>query len=77
VFSWLGNSYPYRHTVLVTLKTGTTFRGILWNRCSGWLILRHAELLKDKATAMVLPGEVLVDRRDIEFVQVPPGVPEP
>lgn len=75
--SWLGVSYPYRYKVLVNLKSQTTFRGILWEQRGVWLVLKHAELLKDRQAPIPVDGDVLIDRRDVEFIQVPPGVPEP
>lgn len=76
--SWLGVSYPYRYKVIVNLKgQGGTFRGILWSQQNGWLILKHVELLKDRQVPIPVDGDVLIDRREVEFIQVPPGVQEP
>lgn len=75
--NWLGVSYPYRYKVIVNLKNQRSFRGILWAQQGGWLILKHAELLEERQAPKPVDGDVLIDRRDIEFIQVPPGVQEP
>lgn len=75
--SWFGNSYPYRYKVIVNLKNQRSFRGILWAQQGGWLVLKHAELLEERGAPKPVDGDVLIDRRDVEFIQVPPGVPEP
>lgn len=68
--SWLGNSYPYRETVIVNLKSGKTFRGVLWQRTGGFLVLKRAELLKAREAAVPIDGDTLVPFSDVEFLQV-------
>ena len=62
--------YPELRTVIVNLKSGTAFRGVVWRRRGPFIILKNAELLKDQAGGNRLDGEVLVERDDIEFIQV-------
>lgn len=63
----------YRHlvtqTVIVNLKTDKAFRGILWQERRDLLVLRDAELAEHGDTTSV-DGEVLIDRDNIDFVQV-------
>lgn len=70
MWDWLGNSYPYRETVIVNLKSGRAFRGVLWVRTGGFLVLKSAELLKERQAPTPVDGEVLVPFVDVEFMQV-------
>jgi small nuclear ribonucleoprotein (snRNP)-like protein len=63
--------YPELRTVIVNLKSGTAFRGVVWRKRGSFVILRNAEILKDKAGGSRIDGEVLVERSDIDFIQVP------
>jgi hypothetical protein len=76
--SWLGNSWPFRCKVIVNLKAQPdAYRGILWEQRGGWLVLKNAEVLRDRQAPVPVDGDLLIDRRDVLFVQVPPGVQEP
>jgi len=60
---------------IVNLKSGTVFRAVVYQQTGPWLILRQAEILEDRGTAVkgsppAMDGEVLVMRTDIDFVQV-------
>jgi hypothetical protein len=46
--------------------------GILWSRWFGVWVLKGAILLKDSGEKISLDGEVVVLKRDIDFVQVLP-----
>lgn len=72
MWSWLiGDLYPVTRAGIVNLKNGTAFRGVIWQRRDGFLILRKAEILKPRGEAVPIDGEVLVYERDVEFVQIP------
>lgn len=64
--------YPELRTVIVNLKSGTAFRGVVWRRRGPFVVLRKAELLRqaERSPATSLDGEVLVQRADIDFIQV-------
>ena len=62
--------YPFAETVIVNTKTKLAFRGVLWSQKGTYLVLRNAELLKGKGEAAVIDGEVLIDRTNIDFMQV-------
>lgn len=72
-FPWL-RPYPELKTTLVNLKSGTVFRGLIWQRRGPWLVLRQAELLSDRSNDLRQPkeltGETLVLLVDVDFVQV-------
>lgn len=64
--------YPELRTVIVNLKSGTAFRGVIWRRRGPFMVLRDTALLRDtsKSATARLDGEVLVQMTDIDFIQV-------
>lgn len=62
--------YPVLKTVVVNLKTGSTFRGVLWKKRCGYLVLRNAEMLRSKAESVPVDGEVVIDCANVDFIQV-------
>lgn len=74
---WLGSRdrlvrRRMRDTVVVTMKTGASFRGVLFEADGRSIVLRNAEALtmSDERTIPV-DGEVLLARADVEFLQRP------
>jgi len=69
----LFDSYPFLRQVIVNVKidrdTNRAFKGILWRRRGGYLILRQAIMLRGNE-ARTLDGEVLIATTDIDFIQV-------
>jgi hypothetical protein len=71
LFEWLtGTPYPVARRMIVNLKDGTRFRGVLWQRRAGWLVLRNAEVLPPNSKPIPMDGEVLVFKSDVSFMQV-------
>ena len=68
----LFDRYPTLHKVIVNLKgvESPAFRGVLWQRRGGYLVLRDAQMLRPRMEAVVMDGEVLVPTANIEFLQV-------
>jgi small nuclear ribonucleoprotein (snRNP)-like protein len=60
--------YPVKRRVIVNTKTDQAFRGILWRRRWGYLVLRNAELLKGQTVPVT--GEVVIERDNVDFIQV-------
>lgn len=62
-----------RRRAIVTLKTGDSFSGILYDADSEAIVLREAEALGmgEKRTNLVVDGEVLILRGDVAYVQLP------
>jgi len=62
-----------RHRAIVTLKTGDSFSGVLFDADSEAIILREAEALGagEKRTNLVVDGEVLILREDLAYIQLP------
>ncbi len=71
LFDWLtGEPYPVLRKVIVHTKTERSFRGALWARRRGYLLLRDVEMLSNKAEAIKMPGETLIESDNVDFVQV-------
>ncbi len=62
--------YPVKRRVIVNLKTERAFRGVLWRRRWGYLVLRQAEMLRPGGETTPVDGEVLIERANVDFVQV-------
>jgi small nuclear ribonucleoprotein (snRNP)-like protein len=65
--------YPELRQVLVNLKSGTAFKGVVFQRKSDYLVLKSAEIIQDRGQAakkQPVDGEVLIFRADIDFIQV-------
>lgn len=64
--------YPVLRRVIVNMKSGTAFSGVVWQCRGEWLVLRQAKILSDRGTKadQRVDGEVLVARKDIDFIQV-------
>lgn len=71
MFSFL-RPYPELRTVVVNMKSGTVFRGLIWRHAGAYLILREAAMLadRDNRAAHLVDGEVAVLRADVDFIQV-------
>ena len=63
----------FREQVLVTLKTGETFAGMLHEADGKALALRYAKAVGagENATDLPLDGELLVLLADVAFIQRP------
>lgn len=59
-----------RKRVLVRLHSGTALTGVLWQRRGRLLVLKQATLLEVDAEPAQMDGDVVVDRDQVEFLQV-------
>lgn len=66
----LFDRYPCLRQVIVNTRTEKAFRGVLWQRRGGYLVLRNAELLKAGGETVPMDGEVIIDRSNVDFIQV-------
>lgn len=57
--------------VVVTLKSGTSFAGLLYAEDHGAVVLCNAEQLQPDGTTVPADGEIVVFRSDVDFVQRP------
>jgi hypothetical protein len=64
--------YLELRAAILNLKTGTSFKGIVYRRVGGFIVLHDAELITDQHNPVrkLLDGEVLVDEKNIDFVQL-------
>ena len=65
-----GRRYPTLRTVIVNTKTDRAFRGVLWRKRAGYLVLRNAEMLKSRGETVAIDGEIVIDSANVDFVQV-------
>jgi len=58
--------------VIVNLKGADSpaFRGVLWQRRGGYLVLRNVELLKARGEVVPLDGETLIPYENVSFLQI-------
>lgn len=66
----LFDRYPTLRRVVVNTKTDRAFRGVLWQKRQGYLVLRNAELVRTGAETVAMDGEVVVDAANVDFIQV-------
>jgi hypothetical protein len=71
-FGDLFRPYPELKTGIVNLKSGTSFRGVIWKIAGEFVALRNVEMLQDmgKTARHVVDGEVVVNQSEIDFIQV-------
>jgi small nuclear ribonucleoprotein (snRNP)-like protein len=62
--------YPALRRILVNTKTDRAFRGVLWRRRRGYLVLRNAEMVRAKNEVVPLDGEVMIEAANVDFIQV-------
>lgn len=68
MFAWRRSAVRTR--VLLNLKTDKAFRAVLWAKRGPLLVLKDASLLEAGRDPVKLDGEVLVERGNVDFVQV-------
>ena len=64
--------YPELKTGIINLKSGTSFKGVVWKVAGEFVVLRNVEMLQDRdhAERHAVDGEVIVEITDIDFIQV-------
>lgn len=60
-----------RHKVVATLKSGSSFIGVLYAVDSEALVLRDARLVEVGQDPVSVDGEVLIMRVDLDYLQLP------
>lgn len=60
-----------RRRCIVNLRGETdTLEGVLWTRRGRWIVLKDVRLLRASGEATPADGEVLIDRDQVNFLQV-------
>lgn len=57
--------------VVITLKSGTTFGGVLYAEDSGAVVLAKAEHVQRDGSKVSADGEIVILRGDVDFIQRP------
>ena len=70
MISTLFDRYPTLRRVIVNTKTDRAFRGVLWRKRRGYLVLRNAEMLRGKGETVPMDGEVVIPAENVDFIQV-------
>lgn len=66
-----GPRYPTLRQVIVNTKTGHAFRGVLWRKRGGYLVLRNAGMIaKQSDTRVPVDGELVIESSNVDFMQV-------
>lgn len=60
-----------RRTAIVTLKTGPSFRGVLFDHDTEALVLRNADLLTEGHAPTIVDGEIVILVADVLHLQFP------
>lgn len=66
----LFDRYPVVRQVIVNTRSDKAFRGVLWKRTGGYLVLRNVQLLKPRGDVTEIDGEVMILAANVDFVQV-------
>ena len=59
-----------RKHVLVSLRSDRAVTGVLWARRGRFLVLKSAEMHEPGANPVPLDGDLVLDRDQVEYVQV-------
>ncbi len=62
--------YPTKRRVVVNTKTDRAFRGVLWRKAWGYLVLRDAEMIKPGGETVRMDGELVIEAGNVDFLQV-------
>jgi small nuclear ribonucleoprotein (snRNP)-like protein len=62
--------YPTLRAVIVHTKSQKSFRGTLWKRKRGYLVLKDVHWLQSDGSSKVIDGEVLIMADNVDFIQV-------
>jgi len=64
--------YPELKTVIVNLRSGTSFRAVVMKCAGQFVVLRNVTMMQDRdnTTRRAVDGEVIVKLADIDFMQV-------
>ena len=67
----LFDRYPVLRQVIVNTRArDESFRGVLWRKRRGYLVLRNAEMLRGKGETVAMAGELVIPADNVNFIQV-------
>ena len=60
-----------RHAVIVNLKDGPSFKGILWRKAGALIVLKDVDMLAEGAHEPIrVDGDVVIERSNVAYFQV-------
>lgn len=62
--------YPECREVIVNTRSERAFRGVLWRKRPGYLVLRNVLLLRPNDVPAHIDGEVVIPAGNVDFIQV-------
>jgi len=63
--------YPVLRQIIVNTRArDESFRGVLWQKRRGYLVLRNAEMLRGKGEVVPMVGELVIPADNVNFIQV-------
>jgi len=62
--------YPTKRRVVLNTRTDRAFRGVLWRKAWGYLVLRDAEMIKAGGETVRMDGELVIEAGNVDFLQV-------
>jgi len=64
--------YPELKTVIVNLRSGTSFRAVVMKCAGQFVVLRNVTMMQDRdnTARKAVDGEVIVKLADVDFMQV-------
>lgn len=57
-------------TVIVNLKTDKAFKGVLVEEKANLVILKNVELIEQGTESVNVAGSVLIEKQNIDFIQI-------
>jgi hypothetical protein len=73
VVLWRYQSRPpclLRRVMVNTVNSNETFQAVLWSTRGPWLTLRDVEMMANQGVPVKVPGEVVLHRDRVTFMQV-------
>lgn len=71
MLAWLAwRRILFARRVLIVRKSGGALSGVLVSRRGGFLVLKSAQIHEEGADPVPLDGDVVLDRTNVDFVQV-------
>lgn len=63
--------YPVLKTVIINLKSGTAFKGVVYRLAGGFVVLRNVQMIENRGQKAQhdVDGEVIVSVTEVDFMQ--------
>jgi small nuclear ribonucleoprotein (snRNP)-like protein len=64
------NKLKFSNKVLVNLKTNKAFKGVLTEEKGKVIVLNDVELIEPNTESVKMAGSVLIEKENIDFIQI-------